>query len=556
MAASRPWHAHYPETVSALPEFEHITMSQALKRSAVRHPDTVALLFMGKKIAYSDLDRLVNRFAGALLKLSVKPGEKVAMLLPNIPQFVIANYATWRIGAVTAMNNPLYTERELLYQLTNSEATILISLDLLMPRVQKILPQTNIRHVIACHINDYLPFSKKLLFPIVKKSMYHKIIPGTALHLFTDLIQQADEREIEDQSEWDQLAALLYTGGTTGVSRGVMLTHANMSVNVQQLKEWFHDFIEAEESVLAVFPFFHAAGFTGVQNFSIFDAFTVVLVPRPNPDIIIDILKKYRPKFIPGVPTIFVGLLNTPKFRKIDLTFVNGFMAGAAPLSLETIQELKDLTGGDIINIYGLTETSPMVTAVPWKGLNKSGTVGVPLPATDLKIVDLESCAHEMPPGEPGEVIVKGPQVMQGYYNRPEETASVLKDGWLYTGDIGFLDDDGFLTIVDRKKDMIVASGYNIYPQEIEEVFYEHPKILEAAVIGVPDTYRGETVKAFVALKPGETLSEVELIEYSRTKLASYKVPKLIEFVDELPKSLVGKILRRELRDRKITKGE
>jgi len=554
MEAKRPWHAHYPQDLAFWPEFEKRTLSQALKKTAAGFPDSIALDLLGKRIPYRELHQLVGRFAQGLKNLGVAAGDKVALLLPNIPQVVVANFAIWRLGAVTAPANPLYTERELLHQLNDSGATVIVTLDLLMPRVQAILSQTSIREVIACHINDYLPFPKSILFPFVKKEMYRAITPGDHVHLFTDVIKGAGGDVTEDLSRWDDLAALLYTGGTTGVSKGVMLTHANLSINVQQLKMWFYQLKDGESSVLAVFPFFHSAGFTGMQNMCVYGGFTNVLVPRPEPQVIVDIMKRVKPDFVPGVPTIYTGLLNTPAFRQMDHSNAKLFVAGAAPLPPETVKELKSLTGKGITNVYGLTETSPMATVTPWMGLNKAGTVGVPLPGTDLRIVNVEDGTSEMPAGEKGEVAFKGPQVMQGYYNRPEETAAVLKDGWLYTGDIGYVDEDGFLTLVDRKKDMIIASGYNIFPNEIDDVLFEHPKILEACTIGVPDAYRGETVKAFVVCKPGESLSEEEVIAYCRTKLAAYKVPKSIEFIDELPKTAVGKLLRRELRERATAK--
>ncbi|HOJ30102.1 MAG TPA: AMP-binding protein [Spirochaetota bacterium] len=302
--------------------------------------------------------------------------------------------------------------------------------------------------------------------------------------------------------------------------------------------------------------FFHSAGFTGIQNLTIWGGWTDILIPRPEPGVIIEQIKKFKPTFVPGVPTIFIGLLNNPEFRKMDLSFIKGFIAGAAPLPVETIKQLKELTGGDIINIYGLTEISPMGTGSPWKGNIKPGTVGVPLPSTDIKIVDVESGTKEMGIGQSGEICFKGPQVMKGYYKKPEETAVVLKDGWLYTGDIGTIDEDGYLTIVDRKKDMIISSGYNIFPLEIDEILFQHPKILEACTIGVPDPYRGEAPKAFVVVKPGEQLTKEEIIAYCKEKLAPYKVPKDIEFIDALPKSAIGKILRKEVRELERKKRE
>jgi len=549
MSLEEIWQKNYPSQVPRELDFDKTTMPQALARSAQKYAENIALIFMGKKISYATLDRTVNRFAKALRDLGVKKGDTVALVLPNIPQVVIANYATWRIGAVAALNNPLYTERELQYQLDDSDATIVITLDLLLPRILNIKPNTKIRHIITCHISDYLPIPLKQLFPYVRKNMYRKVKPSSDVNQFLDLMKQYDDTPVKDESSWDDVATLLYTGGTTGTSKGVMLTHANMSCNVQQLRSWFYDLKEGEGSMMGIFPFFHSAGFTGIQNMTIWGGWTDILIPRPEPGVIIEQIKKFKPTFVPGVPTIFIGLLNNPEFRKMDLRFIKGFIAGAAPLPVETIKQLKELTGGDIINIYGLTEISPMGTGSPWKGNIKPGTVGIPLPNTQIKIVDVESGTKEMEIGQSGEICFKGPQVMKGYYKKPGETAAVLKDGWLYTGDIGTIDEDGYLTIVDRKKDMIISSGYNIFPLEIDEILFQHPRILEACTIGVPDAYRGEAPKAFVVVKPGEQLTKEEIIAYCKEKLAPYKVPREIEFIDALPKSAIGKILRKEVRE-------
>ena len=384
--------------------------------------------------------------------------------------------------------------------------------------------------------------------------MYRKIKPADDVFVFEELLKKYSGRPIEDLSKWEEMAAILYTGGTTGVSKGVMLSHANLSSNVQQFLAWFPDLKPGEEKLVGNFPIFHTAGFTTIQNIVIWYAWEDIMVPRPEPKINIEILKKYRPTFLPGVPTIFVGLLADPEFRKLDLSFIKGFFSGAAPLTADTIRDLRELTGGLMCEVYGSTETTPIVTVTPWGGEIKSGTVGVPVPDTDIKIMDIETGEKQVPLGEAGEIFVKGPQVMMGYYKKPGETEAVLRDGWCRMGDIGRLDEDGYLTIVDRKKDMIIAGGYNIYPMELDNVLFEHPKILEACTVGVPDEYRGETVKAFIVVKPGETLTEKEVETHCRERLAAYKVPKLIEFVDELPKSAVGKILRKELRERDLKK--
>ena len=548
MAFERVWHQSYAPGVPSEIVPEKITMAGVLQRVAKRYPDRTGFVYLGTKISFGQLERLVNRFTRALQELGVEKGDKVSMLLPNIPQAVIANHACYRLGAVTVMNNPLYTERELEYQLNDSDSRFLITLDLLLPRIQKIRARTKIEKVVACHINDYLPFPKKQLFPFVRKQMYRKVSPQDGACEFLDLLRRYEDGPVENASSWDEVAALLYTGGTTGVSKGAMLTHANISTVVQQFRAWFPDLKEGEESLLGIYPIFHSAGYSVSQNLTIFAAWNCILIPRPEPGVIIEMLKKYRPAFLPGVPTIFVGLLSLEEFRRMDLSFIKGFFAGAAPLQPETVRALKDLTGKGIYDVYGLTENTAFATATPWGGKLKPGSVGVPLPNTDLKIVGLETGARELTLGEAGEICIKGPQLMTGYYNRPEETANAVRDGWLYSGDIGYQDDDGHLFVVDRKKDMIVAAGFNVYPKDIDEVLFSHPKIFEACAIGVPDPYRGETVKAFVVVKPGETATAEEIIAYCKEKLASYKVPRQIEFLEALPKSAVGKILRRELR--------
>jgi len=389
---------------------------------------------------------------------------------------------------------------------------------------------------------------------LTKKDMHRPTDPSEGVHDFLDLLGRYPDDPIRTDIALDDLAALLYTGGTTGLSKGVMLSHANLSINVQQLMAWVFDAGDGRDSIMGIFPFFHSAGFTAVMNQSIVRALKVILVPRPEPDIVLKMTRKYRPEWFPCVPTIYVGLLNHPDFPKADFSFIRGCVSGAAPLAVETIREWEQRVGATIIEVYGLTETSPLSHANPWRGKTKVGSVGVPVPDTDCRIVDLETGEKDLPQGESGEIILKGPQVSRGYYNRPQETAQSFRDGWFYTGDIGYMDEEGYLFIVDRKKDMIIAGGYNIYPREIDEVLYEHPKIQEACAVGIPDPYRGETVKAFIVLKPGESLDEQEIAAYCKEKLAAYKVPKVYEFVDDLPKSAIGKVLRRELREMEMRK--
>jgi len=551
----RLWHKSYAPGVKKALEYEKITLSQALTRSAQNFPDHTALNYMGKKITFKELDGLVNAFARALQEMGIRPGDKVALCLPNIPQAIIANYAVFRIGAVTVQNNPLYTERELQYQLSDSDSRIIITLTLLIPRIQKIKSATRIEKIIGCHINTYLPFPKKQLFPYVKKDMYRKVEPAEDVYVFIDLIARYSTNPIEDQSKWDELANLLYTGGTTGVSKGVMQSNAIISSNVQQFAAWFPELKPGEEVLVGNYPVFHAAGFA-TANLMIWRAWQHLMVPRPDAKINVELIKKHRPTFVPGVPTMFVGMLADPAFRKLDFSSIKGFFSGAAPLAADTIRDLKELTGSTMCEVYGSAETAPFATVTPWGGEVKPGTVGIPIPDTDVKIVDIDNPDNELERGDEGEIAIKGPQIMMGYYNKPEETAMVMNGEWYLSGDIGKFDGDGYLSIVDRKKDMIIAGGYNIYPVELDDVLMGHPKILEACTIGLPHEYRGETVKAFIVVKEGQELTEDEVVAYCKENLAAYKVPKLIEFIDELPKSAVGKILRRKLKDMEMEKTE
>ena len=548
------WHKSYAPGVPKTLNYEKITVSEALSRTAKNFPEHTALNYMGKKITYRALDGLVNQFARALQDMDVKPGDRVAVCLPNIPQVIIANMAVFRIGAVCVQNNPLYTERELAYQLNDSESKHVITLTLLIPRMQKIKPQTQLQKIIGCHINTYLPFPKKQLFPLVKKEMYRKVEPTEDVLVFGDVVGKYSADPLPDQSKWDELGALLYTGGTTGVSKGVMLSHGNLSSNVQQFIAWFPDLKPGEERLVGNFPVFHIAGFTAIQNMITWQGWENIMVPRPEPKINIDIIKKYKPTFLPAVPTIFVGLLADPEFSKLDFSSLKGFFSGAAPLSAATINDLRELTGATMCEVYGSTETAPVATVTPWGGTIKPGTVGVPVPDTDVKIVDVADPGKILGIGETGEIAIKGPQIMMGYYKKPAETENALKDGWFFTGDIGKFDEDGYLSIVDRKKDMIIAGGYNIYPVELDDILMGHPKILEACTIGIPHEYRGETVKAFVVTKEGQTLTEEEITAYCKEKLAAYKVPKIFEFIEELPKSAVGKVLRRKLKEMELEK--
>jgi long-chain acyl-CoA synthetase len=543
------WLKSYAPGVPGEIEFEKITLAEALTRSAGQFPERPALLFQGTTVNFQQLDDMVSRFAAALVALGVKPGDKIALLLPNLVQMVVAIYGALRVGAVVALNNPLYTDRELEHQYNDSGSTLLVSLDVLVPRMINLRQKTGIRKIISCHIRDFLPFPLKQLFPFVRKGMHLKTPAAPDVYEFTDLVKKYPPLKDHHKAGWEDTAFLLYTGGTTGVSKGVQLTQANLSSNVQQCRVWFQDFDSGKEVVVGCLPFFHSFGMTSAMNTAIFYGYADILIPKPEPKPILEAIHKYKATFMPAVPTLYNGLINFPDLKKYDLTSLKGCFSGGAPMPMETMRKFEELTGSQICEGYGLTETSPVTHINPYGAKTKLGTIGLPIPNTEAKIVDVDDFNKEITePGQPGEICLKGPQIMKGYINRPDETAVTLRDGWLLTGDIAIFDEEGYFSIVDRKKDMIISGGFNIYPRDVDEVLFAHPKVLEACVIGVPDAYSGERIKAYVVLKEGQTATDEEIIEYCKQNLVKYKVPKYVEFVKDLPKSAVGKILRKELR--------
>jgi long-chain acyl-CoA synthetase len=527
-------------------QYENLTMPAFLARSAAKQPTRTALAFMGNRIGYRPFDEMVNRVANALLAMGVAPGDRVAVLLPNIPQVAAAAYGIWRIGAVTVMCNPLYTDRELEHQLNDSGAGVLICLDLLAPRMIALRPRTGIRRIVVAHIRDYLPFFIRLLFPIVARGK-HRNIPATeGVEEWIPWLDRHPPTPPGYGPELADIASLQYTGGTTGVSKGVVLTHENLSKNSQQAHALFEG-QDLGDTVLGSLPIFHAFG-AFVMNLSIMSGYTLVLIPRPEPETLLKTIAENAVSIFPAVPTMLVGMLNHPKRAKFDLSSLKLCVSGAAPCPVNVIQQFETATGAQIVEGFGISEASPVTHINPIGGVNKPGSIGLPVPDTQIKIVDTENGHEAVASGQPGELCIKGPQVStHGYYNMPEETRETFRDGWLYTGDVARIDADGYVYIVDRKKDMILAGGYNIYPREIDEVLFEHPKIKEACAKGVADDYRGESVRAYVVPMPGADLTEADVTSWCREKLAAYKVPKSVVFMDELPKSAVGKILRKDL---------
>ncbi|WP_044894558.1 long-chain-fatty-acid--CoA ligase [Bacillus alveayuensis] len=548
---NKPWLAHYPPQIPHTIDYPHKTLQQFLQEAASQFPNKAAIHFLGKELTFQEIYTQALKLANYLVKLGLKKGDRVSIMLPNCPQAVISYYGVLFAGGVVVQTNPLYTERELEYQLNDSGAEVLITLDLLYPKAVKMKAVTNLKHLIITSIKDYLPFIKKLFYPLVQKKQQQVIVKVNEQedqHLFTNIIAFTEAKEIKvDINPLEDVALLQYTGGTTGFPKAAMLTHRNLIANTLMCTYWMYKCEKGNESILGVLPFFHVYGMTAVMNLSIIQGYKMILLPKFDPETTLKTIQKLKPTLFPGAPTIYIALLNHPNLKNYDLSSIKVCISGSAPLPVEVQEKFEAVTGGKLIEGYGLTEASPVTHAnFLWGGERVRGSIGVPWPDTEAKIISLET-GEEANVNEIGELVVRGPQVMKGYWNQPFETEAVLRDGWLYTGDVGYMDERGYFFIVDRKKDMIIASGYNIYPREVEEVLYEHPKVQEAAVVGVPDEYRGETVKAFIVLKQGEECTKEELDHFMRSRLAAYKVPRIYEFRNELPKTAVGKILRRVL---------
>ncbi|MDY6820399.1 MAG: long-chain fatty acid--CoA ligase [Deferribacterota bacterium] len=556
------WVKSYAEGVNYNIDIKKKTVLEMLYDSAKKYPNNTALIFEGYKLTYAKLVEMIDRLATALVEMGVKKGDKVATILPNIIHKVVSYYAIQRANAIAVLNNPLYSDDELQYQLNDSSSKIVITAELLnlTNRLIDLKEKTKIEKIITCNIGDYLPFPKSILFPLVARKQGYKfdLKKVDFLYHFKDLVNKTEAKPPKLDLSWEDTACLLYTGGTTGISKGVMLTHKNLSSNVQQIAEWFKEFepTAPQEVHMGALPYFHSFGMTCSLNLPLTWGSTVVLIPRPYPDQLLEAIKKYRVTFFAAVPAMYVGIVNHPKIKDYDLSCIKGCFSGAAPIPVEIIKKFNELTGASICEGYGLTESTPVTHINPFGESAKRvpGSIGLPIPNTECKIVDIEQGEKEMPIGEDGELIIKGPQVMKGYYEKIEETKNTIRNGWLYTGDIARMDKDGYFYIVDRKKDLVISGGYNIYPREIDEVLYKHPKVKAAVAVGIPDEYKGEVIKAYIQLKDGETATEEEIREYCDKHLAKYKRPKYIEFRDDLPITIVGKVLRRKLREEEAKK--
>ena len=538
---SKPWLKHYDFWVPQSLNYPHRSIYSLLQIAASHYTDRPAFHFFGNELSFWEIKQRVDRLAGALHRLGIRKGDRVGIMLQNCPQYSMSFFAILRLGAIVTNINPIYTPPEIARVAADSGMRAIITQDTLVDAVERIQKESSIEFVIVTHLDEY---SANPQTPQARPN----VLP------FAELIAQVDDPELPDVAidpEQD-IAVLQYTGGTTGTPKGAMLTHFNLFANVIQvsvLSQYFSH--RGEGKILFVLPYFHVYGLVVGQLLSFWQGWMQIPIPKYDVNLLIDAIRRHRPTYLPGVPTLFISLLNHPEIRNCGLEYVRSFNSGAAPLPLEVLTKFERLSGAMLREGYGLTEATCSCTSTPMLGPRKPGSIGVPIPGTEFRLVDLDTGETDVPIGEEGELCVRGPQVMKGYWKQPEETARVLRGGWLYTADIARMDQDGFFYIVQRKKDMINVGGFKVFPNEVEEVLFAHPAVLEAAAVGIPHAYRGEVVKAFVVLKQGAKASAENLIEHCRDKLAKFKLPAEIEFADSLPKSAVGKVLRRELRERR-----
>lgn len=526
----RPWQKNYPQNVRQHLDYPEIPLQALLDRAAQKAPDQVAMVMMQHQFTYAQTYGMANKVANLLVSLGVKKGDRVALYLPNCPQYIFSYFGILKAGAVVASANPLYVEREIEDLINNAGAEVIICADVFYPRVKAIVQNTPLKHVLVSRLMGGAEL-------------------GSEARSFEESAMAAPATPTGIAVGPRDLACFQYTGGTTGVSKGAILTHGNLVANVYQILEYLgrQNAQPGEETILTVLPLYHSYAMTCCMNFGVAIAAKLVLLPRFDLTQVLEAIRDHKVTSFPGVPTMYVAVNAHPQATEYGINNIRLCNSGAAPLPIEVMTAFEKKTGAAIVEGYGLSETSPVTHVNPIEGKRKPGSVGLPMPDTDVKICDVDDGNKILGIGERGEICLKGPQVFQGYWQMPDETKIALRDGWLYTGDIGYVDDEGYLYIVDRKKDMIIAGGFNIYPRDVEEVLYTHPAVQEACVAGAPDEYRGETVKAYVVRRAGATVSEADLDAFCRQNLAAFKVPRIYEFRDSLPKSPIGKILRRVL---------
>ncbi|OIP27217.1 MAG: long-chain fatty acid--CoA ligase [Dehalococcoidia bacterium CG2_30_46_19] len=544
---TKPWHRHYDYNVPTTIRYPRVLAQDILQISAGTNPDKAALNFYGTEMTFWELRQQALRMANALGALGVQKGERVGLHLPNCPQYVIAYLATLSLGAIAVNLNAMYTADELKPMIENTGMTTLFTFDLVLPAIRTVCQEVDIPRIVVTRVTDYIKG--------MGVSTPEDLELEEGWHHFSTLMDNcSDTRVPRVQIAPDDPALIQFTGGTTGIPKGAVLTHANIVAATFQCSLWGNPTMTLippeRRSVLAVLPYFHVYGNIVAMNWAMANCATQILVPRFDLNELMGLLANFNEiTFFPTVPTLITALINHPKATELNLAKKLGLLnSGAAPMPVELIQQVRDM-GIFFSEGYGLSESTSLGISNPVLGLKKVGSIGVPFPDNDVRLVDIDKGVEDVPQGEPGEIIMKGPLIMKEYWNNPEETANQLRDGWLYTGDIATEDEDGYIFIVDRKKDMIIAGGFNIYPREIDEVLYQHPKVMDAVAVGIPHEYRGETIKAYIVLKPGETATEDEIMDFCKQKLAAYKTPKSVEFRDSLPKSIIGKVLRKILRE-------
>lgn len=544
------WQDNYPKDVVWDGEIKVAPLYDVLDRSVAKYPDFTAIDFMGRTWTYAQVGKLVDQLAGALQKRGVTKGVKVGLLLPNTIYCVAYFYAILKCGGTVVNYNPLYTEKELSGQMKDSGTDIMVTVDLKLTidKMLKLADVAAVRKIIVCPFAAGLPFPKNLLFPLVKRKDVAGVPSHPKFESHDDVMADATKPSPVTIDPHKDIAVLQYTGGTTGTPKGASLTHANVHANTQQAVRWMPGTVAGSDSMVAVLPFFHVFAMTVIMNWAIFNGVKILLQPKFDLAELLKLVKKQRPSFLPAVPAIFNAIANHPNVGDYDFSCLKLCLSGGAPLPADVKRLFEQKTGSKTITEgYGLTEASPIVTCNPI-GRNRQNSIGMPMPGTIVEIISRDDNKTVLPTGERGEVCVRGPQVMQGYYNKPEETAAVLKDGRLHTGDVGYMDDEGYVYIVDRIKDLIIVRGYNVYPRTVEEAIYEHPAVEECIVAGVPDDERGETVWAWVKPAAGQKVSEDELLKFVQDKLNPIEIPRKIIVRDQpLPKTTVGKLSRKDL---------
>ena len=550
------WMANYEKGIKPSLQYPEIPVFHLLERTVRRYPQRVATNFNGATMSYRDLFVQVNKLGAALAGLDIKKGDRVGVIMPNCPQAVISYFAILQLGAVAVFINPIHVEMELVFQINDAGIKNLIIIDSSYRKISNIKDKINLDNLIVTGIHDYLTFPYNILYPLKQKSggRAAEIPYRKGLYNFTKLIKNAPSQPVDVKiNPREDLAVLQYTGGITGTPKGAMITHYNMVANVTQFREWYSGCKGGEERVLGVLPFSHIYGLTCVLNFGVYIGATLILMPRFDINGVLKIINKYRPSFFPGVPTMYIAINNHPDVKKYDISSIDFCICGAAPLPMDVQDKFEQLTGARLVEGYGLTEASPITHCNPVRGKRKVGSIGLPLSDTMAKIVDMKTGETEMGVGEVGELVISGPQVMKGYWNNPDETEMTIKNGWLHTGDIAEMDKDGYFFIINRKKDMIISGGYNIYPREVEEVLKRHPKVEEVVAVAMPDDYYGEVVKVFVYSRGATKILEDELRDYCLNKLAPYKIPKVFEISKEKPHKKTGVGLRLSLSKKKET---